>query len=371
MSGATVVAASPTTSVHGQSVEGRILVFTRPASGWSGLRHESASLMPPGRSATYDGFGESVAISGDTVVVGAPGSGFGGDRDPGRAYVYIRPAGGWHGHIAPAATLTAAGGGAGDAFGYSVAISGGTIVVGAPFHGHGAVYVFARRRGAQTQAATLNGPRGSLGFAVGVSGSTIVAGAPVHRGGGAAYAFVRRGRRWAGQRLTHPAAARQVGYSVAIAGATIAVGAPDFGAHGAQPQDFVYTRTASGWGSRPAAVLAAPSPAKAGTCGSHGDRVPYADLGRSLAISGDRIVVNAGQQAVNSTWLGTACIFTRPAGGWSGTITQAASVERPPGSGSMTSHFSFHVAADAGTILVSSDGLRAGNVLSVGAVFVY
>jgi hypothetical protein len=303
-------------------------------------------------------------------VVGAPGTGFGGDRNPGRAFVYIRPPGGWHGHIAPAATLSARGGGAGDAFGYSVAISGGTIAVGAPYHRHGAVYLFARRRGAHTQSATLSGPRGRLGFSVGVSGGTVVAGAPAGQGG-AAYAFVRRRDRWAATRLTHPAAARQFGYAVAVSGATIAVGAPDFGAHGVHPQDYVYTRAASGWAPAPAAALAAPSPAKSGTCGSRGDRVPYADLGRSLAISGDRIVVNAGQQDLNGTWLGTVCVFSRPAGGWSGTITQATTVVRPTGSGSMTSHFSWHVAADAHTILVTSDGLRAGKVLSVGAVFVY
>src|SRR6201999_2759874 len=101
-------------------------------------------------------------------------------------------------------------------------------------HYRGAVYVFARRRGAHAPTATLAGPGGELGFAVGVSGGTVVAGAPFAHGG-AAYAFVRPRSGWAGThgpslRLRHPAAAREVGYAVAIAGATLAVGAPGLGA---------------------------------------------------------------------------------------------------------------------------------------------
>src|SRR6476469_6743828 len=62
VSGNTIVATAPTDMRHGRVVEGKALVFLKP---WRGLRHQSATLRPP-RSATYDGFGESVAMAGDT-----------------------------------------------------------------------------------------------------------------------------------------------------------------------------------------------------------------------------------------------------------------------------------------------------------------
>src|SRR5829696_7220646 len=87
--------------------------------------------------------GWSVAVSGDTIVVGAPFHG------RGEALVYVRPAGGWSGARKPSATLTAPPGA--ERFGWSVAISGRTIVVGAPghfqeagIHPAGNAYVFVR-----------------------------------------------------------------------------------------------------------------------------------------------------------------------------------------------------------------------------------
>src|ERR1700691_987793 len=77
-----------------------------------------------------DGFGDSVAIDGNTVVVGAYGATFNGLRGPGAAYVFVKPAGGWS-NMTQTAELTASDRQNGDYFGGSVAISGNTIVVGA------------------------------------------------------------------------------------------------------------------------------------------------------------------------------------------------------------------------------------------------
>ena len=83
-----------------------------------------------------DYFGYSVAISGTTLVVGSPGFA----KDAGRAYVFTDTAGGWHQAVELKGSDTATS----DYFGYSVAVSGTTALVGAPVHAHGAgrVYVF-------------------------------------------------------------------------------------------------------------------------------------------------------------------------------------------------------------------------------------
>jgi hypothetical protein len=98
--------------------------------------------------AAGDRFGIAVAISGDTVVVGAnfddsP------NVDQGSAYVFVKPGGGWTGALTESEKLTASDGAAGDDFGFSVAISGDTLVVGADSDdillnaGQGSAYVFA------------------------------------------------------------------------------------------------------------------------------------------------------------------------------------------------------------------------------------
>jgi len=81
--------------------------------------------------AAADNFGFSVAISGDTVVVGAPFDDIRANRGQGSAYVFVKPGGGWAGALTESAKLIASDGAAGDNFGFSVAISGDTVVVGA------------------------------------------------------------------------------------------------------------------------------------------------------------------------------------------------------------------------------------------------
>ena len=153
---------------------------------------------------TFDQFGISVAISGETLVVGAFGedsASIGVNSTPdegapvsGAAYVFTRRGATW----IQQAYLKASNTGAGDNFGNSVAISGETIVVGAPFEasastgvnsapnegapGSGAAYVFTRTGGATwSQQAYLKasntGANDEFGFSVAISEETIVVGA--------------------------------------------------------------------------------------------------------------------------------------------------------------------------------------------------
>ena len=200
--------------------------------------------------AQFDALGTSVAISGATIVVGAPSATIGSNPGQGAAYVFVRPRSGWADGT-QTAKLTASDGAASDNFGASVAISGGTIVVGAPDatvggnHDQGAAYVFAKPRSGwadATQTAKLTASGGTtfdlLGSSVAISGGTVVAGAPNatvggNAGQGAAYVFVKPGPRWADATQTAKLTASDgasdnlLGVSVAISGGTIVAGAPD------------------------------------------------------------------------------------------------------------------------------------------------
>jgi hypothetical protein len=96
-------------------------------------------------AASFDGFGNSVAISGETVVVGAPFDDGAAGFDQGGAYVFVRRGGGW----SQQQKLLAADAAEGDQFGVSVALSGETVVVGAELGNgtgvfdQGSAYVFA------------------------------------------------------------------------------------------------------------------------------------------------------------------------------------------------------------------------------------
>lgn len=94
---------------------------------------------PP--TAFGDGFGGSVAVSGGTAIVGAPGTATGSDR----AYVFHQSTRGWHQVAKLAGSSTAVD----DSFGNSLAISGGTAIVGDPDRANsaGRAYVFQESPG--------------------------------------------------------------------------------------------------------------------------------------------------------------------------------------------------------------------------------
>jgi hypothetical protein len=138
--------------------------------------------------AAGDGFGDAVAISGSTAVVGAPGK----SSNTGAAYVFVRSGTAW----SEQAKLTDPHGVANDDFGASVAISGSTALVGASGKnsGTGAAYAFARSGTAWSRQATLKASDGAagnnFGASVAISSSTAVIGAPFKNSTtGAAYVF--------------------------------------------------------------------------------------------------------------------------------------------------------------------------------------
>ncbi len=214
----TSVAVSGTTAVvggPGHSAGGRAYVF----SDTGGTGNQVAELYGSDTVGT-DAFGASVAVSGTTAVVGAPGHSGGGS-----AYVFSDTSGPW----AQVAELHGSDTVGTDAFGASVAVSGTTAVVGAPGHsGGGSAYVFSDTSGGQV--AELHGSdttgTDTFGASVAVSGAEAVVGAPGHGGVGSAYVFSSdTSGTELNEHMGH-AAGNDFGASVAIAGTTVAVGAP-------------------------------------------------------------------------------------------------------------------------------------------------
>ena len=99
-------------------------VFVAQAGGWANMT-QTAKLTAVG-GAAFDWFGYSVAISGNVVVVGASDA----SSFQGTAYLYVKPTAGWKTTSKYQAKLVAADGAAQDYFGSAVAIAGGAVAVG-------------------------------------------------------------------------------------------------------------------------------------------------------------------------------------------------------------------------------------------------
>jgi len=274
ISGNTVVVGAPfenssTTGVNstpdeGASNAGAAYVFVRSGTTWT-----QQAYLKAGNAGPSDEFGIAVAISGDTIVVGArfedsstPGvNGTPNESAPdaGAAYVFTRSGTTW----TQQAFLKAGNPGANDNFGNPVAVSGDTIVVGAPLEDSsttgvnstpnesaetaGAAYVFTRIGTTWTQQAYLKagntGEDDLFGFPVSISGDTLVVGAigedssttgvnsvpnELAARAGAAYVFVRSGTAWTQQAYLKASLSDQddeFGFGAAIAGETIVIGA--------------------------------------------------------------------------------------------------------------------------------------------------
>ena len=194
--------------MFGNSYKGEVKIFERVSAGnWNALATLTAS-----DAAASDNFGTSVGISGDTVLVGAPDDNNGGIRS-GSAYVFTRPESGWATTSAETAKLTASDATANDLFGNTVGISGDTVLVGA--YGDddggsesGSAYLFTKPGGGwattSTHAAKLTASDSAaddfFGRSVGISGDTVLVGAHgVNDGGnesGSAYLFTKPGGGW-------------------------------------------------------------------------------------------------------------------------------------------------------------------------------
>lgn len=253
---------------NGSNNSGAAYVFVRNGTTWSQQAYLKASNTGSG-----DDFGLGVAIGGDTIAIGAPGessnaTGVNGNQmnngasSSGAVYVFVRNGTTW----SQQAYIKASNTGAGDDFGYSLAIEGNTLAVGAHREDggstgvdgdqssnsamdSGAVYLFERIGANWSQTAYLKASNAGLddlfGESIAMSGNLVAVGAPREAsnssgiGGdqndnsaslaGAAYLFMRTGSTWYQHsyvKASNPGAADEFGHVISISGDTLAVGAP-------------------------------------------------------------------------------------------------------------------------------------------------
>jgi hypothetical protein len=339
----------------------------------------AADYVELARLAAADGapgdmFGRSVAVSGDTVVVGATDA-----ADKGLAYIFVKPAEGWPEEPAPVALLAASDGAADDYFGVSVAIEGDTVAVGAfavdfdvIFTNRGAVYVFEKPSGGwdnMTETARLTASDTSaiyFGKSVALSGDTIAVGAPgadigISTGQGAAFVFVKPGDSWDTMTQTAKLTASDgaeydnLGQSVSIHGDTVVAGSAndDVGMNADQGSVSVFEKPGSGWADMTETAMLTASDGAAGDW-----------FGNSAAISGDTVVVGAPYHDGGMSNRGAAYVFEKPLSGWDN-MTESAKLAASDG---VANHNLGGAAAISGdTAIVSAMGL----IGSPGAAYVF
>ena len=197
---------------------------------WDGSEWLQEAKLTPGDGAAQDLFGYSVSISGDTIVAGAILADAQG-RDSGAAYVFQ-----WDGTTwSQKAKLTADGGNGGDLFGVSVSIKGDAAIIGASHEGKGsgAAYIFRRIDSTWAQEAKLaleDTGENLFGSSVVLGADVVVVGAPAYGSSGSAHIFRRQGSTWSRTaRLTPTDATSSLLFSeraVSVSGNTILIGAP-------------------------------------------------------------------------------------------------------------------------------------------------
>ena len=349
---------------------GAAFVFTSDSSGtWS----QVAKLRASDPNA-QDRFGLSVAVhedtsNGDTIVIGAPHH----SSSRGAVYVFTEPSGGWA-STSTAAKLTASDAEANDEFGTSVAVDGDTVVVGA--HNNNAAYVFTRPATGwadttETLKLSRSGSSDDFGRSVAIDGDTVVVGASgVDSGRGSAFVFTKPATGWANSPGTEVAELTaysrndndKFGRSVAIDGDTIVVGANgnDYDDDDNDTDDdegaaYVFIKPDTGWANSPGTETA---------MFTASDGKEKDQFGVSVAMDGDTVVI--GADALNETnSTGSAYVFTKPAAGWADS-TEAAKLT---GSGTANGdRFGLSVSVDGLTVMVGANGQGGGDQ---GAAYVY
>jgi FG-GAP repeat/RTX calcium-binding nonapeptide repeat (4 copies) len=368
--GDTVVVGAPFDDAGTKVDSGVAYVFVKPATGWATTATVSATLDANTAKQPGDLFGQSVAVHGDTIVVGAPLEDSPPGSNQGAAYVFTKPAGGWSGTPTQSAKLRASDRAVADQFATSVALNGDTVVVGAvgDDSARGSVYVFVKPAGGwsgnMSQNAKLiafDGLAGdSLGSSVAVSGDTILTGAHLDDIGvnidvGSAYVFFEPVGGWSGSlseiaklAASDGVAAYHFGQSLAMSGSTAVIGAAG--------SAYVFVEPAGGWSGSlfENAKLTA------------SDGVATDNFGHSVAASGDAIVVGAYQDQIGTNVSqGSAYVFRKPAGGWSGDLVEETKLTASDGAAN--DDFGFSVAVSGPAVVLGASGVTADQ----GAAYVF
>ncbi len=337
-----------------------VLCAVHPLSSYSQAdgRRESwrepttATKLLASDGAMDDWFGWAVTISGDTALIGARGD---QDQGPstGSAYAFVRGGGTW----VEQAKLTPDDAQANALFGYSVALSEDTALIGAagdgtPTGNFGAAYVFVREGDVWTQQAKLvpeaPGAYRFLGWSVALVGDTALVGAPWTDGSkGAVYVFERTGDVWTEKDklvASDGQGGDTFGRSVSLWEDVAVVGADgdddestDSGAA------YVFRRQGVVWNEE-AKLKAADADLS--------DR-----FGNAVSIVEDTVAVGAYQDSEKEFQAGAAYVFTGDGGVW----TEKAKLL---GAASSGAEFGNSVSTSPGQVLVGAPWLGANAPIS-------
>ena len=354
----TAIIGAPFHKIGTNANQGSAYVFTRSGPTWS----QQAKLIASDGGAN-DGLGYSVAISDNTAIVGAPFDDIGSNDQQGSAYIFVRAGGGttW----TQQAKLTAADGAVGDRFGFDVGISGLTVVITAYLDDNGSVddqgsaYVFVRSIATpiwsfQQKLIFIDGASDdNFGYSVAISGSTVIVGVPFDDIGsnllqGSACIFVRSGTTWTQQArivANDGAADDTLAFDVAISGNTAVVGAPANPPLTTRPGSaYVFVRSGSIWTQQAKLVVS---------------DIDGNDLfGSSVAVSSEEVIVGAYRDGP-----GSAYIFTRSSTSWAQKAKLIDSRVSVPGS-----DFGKSVAISPGIAIVGSP--HFSNSRGIATVFI-
>jgi hypothetical protein len=344
------------------------------------IQQSELILQPAGDTVEHDTFGTAVAIDGDTMIIGAVNAD-GNQEGAGAAFIFERSGDAW----VQTARLFAADGKAeplplfpgkfrSDSFGTTVAISGDTVIVGAPAHAHagqaansGAVYVFVRVNGAWTQQAELLSPtpnnQDEFGAGQGFGGIAISGDIAVVTDQGRAITlpgavdvFTRANGAWTlATQLTVPADFFFLPSALAFDGRTLVAGSSLSDAPSAFEAGVAYLfRFDGGTWSAPVTLAAA-------------DATSGAQFGASVSLGGNLIAVGANTAPGATAQSGAAYVFAREGAVW----TQAAELAADDGADG--DDFGVSIATDGATVIVGATShtppLTAA--AGVGAAFVF
>jgi hypothetical protein len=247
----------------------------------------------------------TLALNGDTAVVGLPSQNFGANFSQGAAYVIQRVHSTSGDSWTQQAALADLAGGTYDEMGYAVAIDGDTAVIGAPrFNGYGGlVYVYTRSGSTWSLQAKISPKEGEIGDVFGAAlalrGNILLVGAPrADSSTGAAYIFERSGAAWTEKKRFTPSDTESYGgfgWTVALSQreAMVAADAQTIGPviRGGR----VYVFSSDDWASF--STIDPPTPVNGGYFGS------------SIALDGNRL-------AIGEVGSGSAYLYARAAAGW-------------------------------------------------------
>ena len=291
----------------GEGASGAAYVFRRRGDGWVPEQRLRAS-----DGALQDEFGSSVGVSGQLIVVGAPGDDTPRDA-AGSAYIFARSGGVWtesqqlQGEVVPPETVDDR---AGDAFGSSVAISGEVAVVGAPGHNFnwGNTHVFVRNGLNWNVERRIDTVLSGLccndlfGTSVAIDRDVLAVGTDARfNGGNSAFFFDRSNGSWLErEEFEGTTIVDDFGRSVGVSDGSVVVGVPG-GLGGTDAgKAVVYVSANLGWIKLQDIVA---------------DDVSSSDLfGKAVAISGGTLVIGAPEQANGR---GAAYVYRRNGSTWS------------------------------------------------------